>query len=90
MKFHFTLSPITPARTARYGTYLLPRHEMVLNCPIKFTKILESYSRSNWKKFKHMNHIQQTNLSKTSTLSYKSRVFTLNALSYTIKLTYIN
>ena len=39
------------------------------------------------KKFKHMKH---NNISKTSTLSYKLRVFTLNTLSYTIKLTYIN
>ena len=66
------------------------RHEKVLNCSTKFTQILESYSRSSSrKKFKHMKHIQQTNFSKTNTLSNKSRVFTLNTLSYTIKPTYI-
>jgi len=53
--FTLTLSPITPARTARYGTNLVPRHEMVLNCPTKFKKSWNCIQgQIHGKKFKHM------------------------------------
>ena len=55
MKFHtFTLAPITPARTARYGTNLVPRHGMGLNCLSSQKSWNRTQGQIHGKKFKHM------------------------------------